>query len=308
MSPRLDVVLHHRFPRGVDQALREVDSVRVVEPSSDDEVVDALKRTGVLVTYQWDDRFLVPGLRWIQSISAGVDQFPVDRLAAADVVLTSARGVHAVPVAEHAFALLLALTRGVGFAMRNAGSRRWQPVTGRELSGATLGVLGLGVIGEEIARRGSVWGMRVIGTKANPIGYRGVASEVYGPDGTTAVFEGADAVVAALPDIPATRGLVDRGLLARLGGGWFVNVGRGSAVVEEDLIWALDEGGLLGAGLDVFAEEPLPPGSPLWDHSRVVLTPHVAGLSPAYGPRLAEIFGANVSALLGEAPWVNRMV
>lgn len=301
------VVLHHRHPRGVDDSLDEIPGMRLIRTTDDDAIVEALDHAEVFVSFHWNPRFLTDSLKWIQSVSAGVDQFPLETLAERRVVLTSARGVHGPQVAEHAFALLLGMTRGVGISMRDAATETWKARTGEELSGKTMGILGLGTIGEEIGRRAAAWGMRVIGTKRDPSEYSGVAREVFGPDATTEVFRLADVVVSVLPDTPETRGVVGAEQLEALGAGWFINVGRGSAVDENALLAALDAD-LRGAGLDVFAEEPLPSGSPLWHHPRVVMTPHTAGLSPEYGPRLARIFEANLAAFQGDGAWVNRVV
>lgn len=302
------LVLHPRHPAGVAEALALLEGVDLACPEDAEGVAAALQAAPVLVSFVWEDRFLTPGLRWVQSISAGTEQFPVDRLAANGVVLTSARGVHGPQVAEHAFALLLALTRGIGFSMRNAVERSWRQYTGDELTGLTLGVLGLGPIGEEVARRALAWGMQVVGCTRRSHAYQGVVTEVLGLDELTEVCRRSDAVVAALPDAPETRNIIDAAALAALGSGWLVNVGRGSAVDLTALLYALDQGELRGAGLDVFPTEPLPPESPLWSHPRVVLTPHVGGLSPRYGPRLAEITAANLDALHGRGEWVNRVV
>ncbi len=302
------VVLHHRYPRGVDTALEDISGIRLVRVDDDPGVREALEHAEIFVTFRWRPEFLTDSLRWVQSISAGVEQFPVELLADRGVVLTSARGVHGPQVAEHAFALLLAMTRGVGISMREAETEIWQQRTGEELAGKTMGILGLGAIGEEIARRAAAWGMKVIGTKRDTGSYVGVARSVFTPDQTTEVFRLADVVVSVLPDAEDTRKLVGAEQLAALGAGWFVNVGRGSAVDEAALIEALDAGTLRGAGLDVFATEPLESGSPLWRHPRVVMTPHTAGLSPEYGPRFARIFEANLAAFSGDGIWLNRVV
>lgn len=302
------VVLHPRYPPGVDEALGRIPEVELIRPADEDGVVAALAGSPVLVTFRWRDEFLTLTLRWVQSISAGIEQFPVEAFGEKGVVLTSARGVHGPQVAEHAFALLLSLTRVVGVSMRDAERRVWKPRMGEELGGKVLGVLGLGAIGEEIARRGVAWGMEVIGTKAHPAGYRGCAARVYPPEQTIEVFRRAQVVISVLPDTPDTRGIIGEEALAALGRGWVVNVGRGSAVDTGALLEALDRGELQGAGLDVFEEEPLPPDSPLWTHPRVVITPHIAGLSPRYGPRLAEIFAVNLAAFRGGGDWINRVV
>jgi phosphoglycerate dehydrogenase-like enzyme len=268
----------------------------------------ALSGTEVLVAFQWEDEWLVPGLRWIQSVSAGTDQFPLDALRDAAIVLTSAVGIHDVQVSEHAFALLLGLTRGIGVSVRHQTERVWEWPAVVDLSGMTLGVLGLGVIGEAVARLAKAFGMDVLGTKRVVDGYSGAADEVFSPEKTLEVFRRSDAVIVTLPGTPETAGVVGAEELHALAGGFFINVGRGSVVDESALIEALRSGGLRGVGLDVFREEPLSEGSPLWSMPNVIITPHLAGASPRYGERLAELFARNLAAFHGEGEWVNRVV
>lgn len=300
------VVLHPYHPASVGPAFRYAEDLDVVIPS-EETLPDALS-DGILVSYQWRDEFLVDSLRWIQSISVGVDQFPLEELVARDIVLTSARGIHGPQVSEHAFALLLALTRGVGASMRNAVTKNWRPIPGVEISSMTLGVLGLGTVGEEIARKADAWGMTVVGTKSDPNTYAGVATQVFTSGDTVEVFRLADAVISVLPDLPETRGIVTRKCLDALDGGWFVNVGRGTAVDERDIIAALEAGSLAGVGLDVFDPEPLAASSPLWSHPRVVITAHSAGFSPQYGPRLLDLFRRNLEAFHTGRDWATRVV
>lgn len=304
----LPVVLHPRHPPGVAEALAGIAGITLLRPEDDAATIAALESAPVLVTFRWEPSFLAPGLRWVQSISTGYEQFPLELLVARGVALTSARGVHGPQVAEHAFALLLAMTRGVGISMREAAGRVWRPRVGEELGGRTMAVLGLGAVGEEIARRATAWGMHVIGTKAHPAGYEGAASEVAGPEATVEVCRRAEIAICVLPASPETDGLVGSEALAALGSGWLVNVGRGSTVDLAAVLEALDHGELRGAGLDVFPEEPLPEDSPVWAHPRVVITPHTAGLSPAYGPRLADVFRANLAGFTGRGSWATRVV
>lgn len=293
---------------GIAAAIAAVPGTLVTAATTMEDVPAALTDAPILVTFRWDDAWVVPGLRWIQSVSAGTDQFPLASLAANGTVLTSARGIHEIQVSEHALGLLLAMTRGIAPAILQQRDRswRWPPVT--DLAGKTLGVLGLGVIGEGVARRAAAFGMRVIGTKSDPASYDGVAERVFPPDDTIEVFRAADAVIITLPDTPATRGLVGREALDALSGGWLVNVGRGAVIDEGALVAAMEEGVLAGAALDVFATEPLPSDSPLWDLPGVIITPHVAGSSPAYGDRLAGVFAHNLAAFHGRAEWRNRVV
>ncbi len=273
-----------------------------------EEVPGLLEDAPVLVTFRWSDDWIRPGLRWVQSISAGTDQYPLEALRENGTVLTSARGVHEVQVSEHAIALLLAMTRGVAESARQQEKHNWQWPPVADLSGLTVGVLGLGTIGEGVARRLSAFGMQVIGTKRDPGSYRGVASSVLGPDDTREVFRRADAVIITLPGGEETRGVVGADELAELQGGWLVNVGRGSVVDTGALVDALEAGVVRGAALDVFEDEPLPPESNLWDVPNLLITPHVAGSSPNYGPRLAAVMESNLPAFRGEGDWVNRVV
>ncbi|HSV77625.1 MAG TPA: D-2-hydroxyacid dehydrogenase [Ramlibacter sp.] len=304
----IQVVLHPQRPPGVEAFLRELPQVTLLTPPDEDGVVRALEAGAqVLATYVWRDTFLRPSLRWIAGLGAGYEQYPLGQLAEANVVLTTAAGVHTGCVAEHAFALMLALTRRLGEAMRNMVGHRWQALPGEELFGKKLAIVGLGRIGEEIARRAQSWGMQVVGVKRNPHQYQGCVGDVRGADRLADVCEWADMVLLAAPASPDRRPLVGERELQRLDRGWIVNVGRGSLIDEAALVRALVSGGLRGAGLDVTAIEPLPADSPLWDLPNVVITAHNAGDSPGYGPRWGAIFMENLSAFNGSSGWVNRV-
>jgi len=303
-SSTVRVLLHPLHVPGTAEALARIDGIELLTPADE----EAVRQTSapVIVTYRWEPEYLTDTLRWVQATSAGVDQFPLEELAAAGVVLTSARGVNAPAVAEHAFALLLALTRGVGVSVRRVGE--WRPLLGDEIGGKTMAVVGLGAIGEEIARRAVAWGMSVLGVKRRPDGYEGAAERVVGPDRLDEVLAEADVAVVALPDTPETRRLIDAPALRVFGRGWLINVGRGSAVDTDAVLAALERDELAGVGLDVTDPEPLPPDHPLWSHPRVVITPHIAGLTPRFGVRFAPLFAANLDAFCGRGRWVNRVV
>jgi len=308
MAEPVRIVIGPLGGSGIAEALAAVPGVEATIVDSPADMPDALAHAPVLITFLWLDDWLTDSLRWIQSVSAGTDQFPVARLADSGVVLTSATGIHEVQVAEHAIGLLLAMTRGIAAAARDQSAHLWRRWLPAELSGMTLGVLGLGTIGEGVARRAAAFGMRVIGTKQRVDAYGGVADQVFGPDDTLEVCRQSDVVVVTLPGTPDTRGLIGAQELEALRGGWLVNVGRGSVIDTEALADAMQQGVLAGAALDVFDEEPLPPSSPLWDLPGVLITPHLAGLSPHYGERLAALFARNLPAYRGEGEWINRVV
>ncbi len=303
------VVLHPLHGPGLDDALGHLGNLHLSTPDEEADFAKELDRGAAgLITYLWDDSYLVPSLRWVQAISAGYDQFPLDALLSRGVVLTSARGAHSPAVADHALALLLALLRGLGPALRNSQRHDWHIGRASETEGITVGIVGLGSIGEAVAERVIALGMSVIGCKRRPDAHAGIVEHVVGPEDLISLFQAAHAVILTLPQTPQTERLIGARHLAALSGGWLVNVGRGSVLDETALLAALDQGTVAGAALDVTAEEPLPDGSPLWDHPRVIITPHMAWVSDRLTPRLAEIIEANADALSGERQWLNRVL
>lgn len=302
------VVLHPWFPPEVDTALKAVPGISLHVAADQDDVAAAMQDGAeVLVTSFWRDDYLTPSLKWIAGTGAGTEQYPKDLLAEQSVVLTTAHGVHASCVAEHAFALLLGTVRHIGAAVRDMVQHEWTPRVGEELAGKNMLVVGLGLIGEEVARRASAWDMEVRGIKRQPAAYSGSVAHVVGPDELHPMLEWADVVVVAAPSTPQTRGVIGAKELELLGSGWLVNVGRGDLVDTGALLEALTEGDLRGAGLDVTWPEPLPTDSPLWDLPQVVLSAHMAGNSPSFGPRWAKIFESNLEAFRGSSSqWTNR--
>ena len=308
MSPARDesvtVILHPRHGPGLQQALEEHKPISVVSPDDHRGVARALADNPALVTFDWDDAFL-PGLRWVQAISAGLDQFPLERLEAAGVTLTSARGVHTPSVAEHALALLFSLTRGLGQAVRNMPAREWKPQMATEIRTLRVAVVGLGSIGTEIARLLEAIGAEVLGV--NRTGRHGSIGNVFDVSQLLHVCNEADAIICVLPNTPETHHLVGASHLEALGG-WVVNVGRGSTIDERALIEALRSGRLEGAGLDVTEVEPLPEDSPLWEMGNVVVTPHTAWATSHLASRLAELVAHNALAFAGRGDWRNRIL
>lgn len=306
---KLSVILHPTLPPGVAAFVRTMPGLAIQAPADDSGVAEALQQGGeILVTYTWRPGFQSPSLRWIAGCGTGVEQYPLGSLDDAGVTLTNAAGVHADCVAEHAFALLLALTRRIGEATRHMTRAEWVPLPGEELGGKNLALVGLGGIGEGVARRGQAWGLNMVGIKRNPASYSGCLTDVRGPETLLEVCEWADILMLCLPALPDRCALVGEAELARLGAGWLVNVGRGSLVDEAALIDALARGQLRGAGLDVTQVEPLPAASPLWADPRVVITAHNAGDSPAFGARWGAIFRHNLAALNGSGGWRNAVV
>ena len=248
-----------------------------------------------------------PELRWIQSWSAGVDWLLAsDAPLPAALQVTNASGVHAVPIAEHVFALLLATARSLPALFRAQRDRQWAPdgVAPFELEGKQMVLLGVGEIGARVARLAAAFGMFVTAVRHHPDAepVDGVARTV-GTDALLDVLPEADVLVVTLPLTDATRGMVGAGALAALPErAVVINIGRGEVIDQDDLVSALAHGRIAAAGLDVFEDEPLPEDSPLWTMDRVLVTPHVAGLTPHYADRALSIFLDNLARYRREEP------
>ncbi len=246
---------------------------------------------------------VAPGLRFVQATAAGAgEQVRAARLTPAElgrVAIASASGVHAVPLAEWSLLGLLAFTKGLPRLRRDAAERRWDHYPVAELRGRTLLVVGIGEIGAEVARLAGALGMRVLGVKRDTTEPVEHVEAVHPPSAIDDLVAEADAIVITLPLTEETRGLISRSTIGRMReGAIVVNVGRGAVIDEEALIDALASGRLAGAALDVFAEEPLPESSPLWELENVIVSPHTSALSWHENERIVELFADNLRRYL----------
>ena len=284
-----------------------------------DELRDRVAEADVVVVSMfWRNAFLehAPRLRFIQSVSAGTDQYDKALLREKGVRLASAQGVNERAVAEHAMALILALTRQLHLARDNQRKGAWRGMIGdpnareKELGGSTLVVYGLGRIGSRLANLAKAFGMRVIGVKRSPRGPSDPVDEAVTPDRFLEVLAQADFVALTCPLTPETEGLIGEAQLAAMKpSAYLVNVARGRVVQEEPLLEALREGRIAGAGLDTFHEEPLPPASPFWGFDNVVITPHTAGETQRYEANVIDLLVENLARLYrGETALKNQIV
>lgn len=254
-----------------------------------------------------------PHLRWLHAASAGVDHFDLPALAARGVTVTNSRGVHAPSIAEHVMGMMIALTRRFPRLIHAQTAREWRDwETHREvgeLQGETVLLVGMGEIGQEVARRATAFGMPVHGVRRHPgkTQPKGI-SRVYPIDALDEALADADHVVLMLPDTAATRGLFDGARIAKMKPGAVIyNVGRGTAIDTAALTAALATGRLGGAGLDVTDPEPLPTESPLWAMDNVLITSHTAGATPRYWARLEPLLADNIGRWLRGAPMRNQV-
>jgi phosphoglycerate dehydrogenase-like enzyme len=242
-----------------------------------------------------------PALRWLQLASHGVDGWLTLR---PDILITTARGVFGVPIAEWAMGAMLMLTRNLHLYRDHQPRALWQERPGAvELFGATVGIVGLGDIGKEFAVRAKAFGCRVLGTR------RRAGGSVPGVDAIVPLDEmlpQVDFLVLAVPGTTETRGMITAERLSMLRrGAYLINVGRGNTIDEQALIEALRSGHLGGAALDVMTVEPLPASSPLWQMEQVIISPHVSGHSLSSGYRRTAIFCENLRRYVAGQPLLN---
>jgi glyoxylate/hydroxypyruvate reductase A len=246
-----------------------------------------------------------PRLRWIQSLTGGCDQWLASPDLPPGVTLTCARGTHRLQMPEHILATLFMIAKQIPAIVLDQRERRWRRRVNPTLAGTTLGILGLGAVGAEVARKAAALEMRVIGTRWNPRPVPGV-ERVFGPDGTDAVLGESDFVLLLLPSTTATRGLLNARTLARMKPSAHVlNFARGDLVVDDDLVDAVKTGRIAGAVLDVFRVEPLPQDHAFWTTEGIVVLPHVGGLHPERDVFVAELFVDNLRRFVGGRPLVQ---
>lgn len=290
------VLTNERMYEALDLLEDAAPWARFILPGTDEELIEAIQSAEILCGRPGLDLLeKAENLRWVQVTSAGVDRLPLPELRSRDIILTNARGMHGDTIADHVMALILARTRQLPTRFENQKRRRWERGgNSRELAGSTMGVVGLGGIGSKVAQRAIGFGMEVVGTRRSGAGVPGVR-RVTTPDRIRDLLPLCEYLVICCPLTPETDGLIGESELSALPtGAYLVNIARGAIVVESALIEALRKGHLDGAGLDVFSEEPLPSGSPLWDMQNVIITPHVAGQQANYATKAARRFAENL--------------
>ncbi len=251
-------------------------------------------------------------LRWVQATAGGAgEQVRAAGLTGEQlsrVLITRAGGVHVGPLAEFAVLGLLAFTKGLPRLLADKAARRWDHYPVAELAGATVLIVGLGAIGIEVARLAKALGMQVIAVNRTGRTDSPYVDEVRTSRFLPDLLPVAQGVVLTLPLTDETRGMIDAAAISRMHtGAVLVDVGRGGVVDEPALVQALAQGRLAGAALDVFATEPLPPDSPLWELPNVLISPHTAGLSLRENERIVALFSDNLRRYLAGNELLNRV-
>jgi phosphoglycerate dehydrogenase-like enzyme len=263
------------------------------------EAAAELMEAEVLITYGEDltDELIdtAKSLKWIMVISAGLDKMPFKALEEKNILITNARGIHKIPMAEYTISMMLQVSRKSKELLENQRQHTWDrkvPMT--EISRKTLGVLGTGAIGTEVARLAKAFNMKTIGfnTSGSPVEK---FDTIVSKEGISKLYEESDFIVNVLPSTALTEGFVGADAFSLMKtSAVLINIGRGTTIVESELIEALQANKIGHAVLDVFEKEPLSEKSPLWDMKNVTVTPHLSGISPQYQERAIEIFSENL--------------
>jgi glyoxylate/hydroxypyruvate reductase len=279
-------------------------------PEQEARFLDMLGRAEVLFDFPSghyrDLQAVAPRLRWLQSTSAGIGQM-VKRvgLDQTDITFTTASGVHARPLADFCLMAMLMFAKNYVWMERDKKAKRWERYSGEELTGKTLAIVGIGRVGQEVARHGKKMDMRVTGMRRSEAPVPDV-EKLFDRADLHAMLREADFLVLAAPHTPETEGIIGEAELAVLKpSAVLINIGRGALVDEDALIRALQEKRLAGAALDVLREEPPPPDSPLWDMPNVILSPHSASTVTQENARITDIFCDNLRRYLDGEPLRN---
>ncbi len=281
-----------------------------------DQILDAIGDCDAIIGLGYGDarsrQIIQAGkkLRWVHSTSAGVEKIAwIPELKDSDIILTNAKIFQGPEIADHAFGLLLTLTRNLKHYNRQM-DEGWERVTPElpiiELRGKTMLIVGLGGIGTQIAQRASAFDMRVLAVDPKDIPLMHIVERVVRPDQLHEVLPQADVVVSSVPHTAASEGMFGKKEFALMKDGvYFVNVSRGKVVQTEALVEALRSGKVRAAGLDVTNPEPLPKHHPLWKMNNVIITPHIATVSVQSRTRLLELIRSNIERFVTGRPMLN---
>lgn len=267
------------------------------------EIKEKLPETEILITYGEDLTGEIirecTGLKWLMVVSAGLDKLPFPELLEQNILVTNAKGIHKIPMAEHTLALILQDARNLVPVLDNQRQAIWdRSLRVSELAGKNLVIVGAGAIGLEIARKAKAFDMHIIGVTRSGKPLSNV-DEVFKSEELEQALASAHYVVVVTPLTPETENMFgEKQFQAMSEECYFINIARGQIVQDQALLKALNKGWIRGAAIDTFREEPLPASSPFWNTPNLIITPHLGGRSPKYMERAMEIFRFNLDVYL----------
>lgn len=312
------IYVRSRIPEEYQKKIKVLSAKMIIEPwkygEPEPEPKADISECNIVLTSGIRDSLSIikdaPNIEWVHSFSVGIEKLlENERVKNSDIIITNSRGCTSVPIAEHTLALIAAMARGVDRMIRNEANRKWGKIPIIDMEDATVGIIGYGHIGREIAKRCKALGMKVIGCRRHPDNRSGCdeyADLVVETDKVEFVLENADFLVLALPSTKETYHFLNMDKIHLMKkGSRVINVGRGDTLAEGDLIAALESGHLGGAALDVFETEPLPGDHPFWTLENVIVSPHHAYWSPKNTHRNMELFLHNLQLFIEGKPLLN---
>jgi len=300
------------LPQAAEAEIREIApelNLEVLDSKTD--YFQALKDSEIV--FGWPKTELIKeaeNLKWLHLPSAGVDRYANKEIYQnKDIILTNSSGVYGKPIAEHVFAMIMAHNRNLIDYAYNKKEKKWQRENKiKDFFDSTVGILGFGDIGSTIARRAKAWGAKVLALKRTMTESPDYVDHIYLNKDLDKLLKRSDYLILTLPGTPETENMITvRELKIMKDSAFIVNIGRGSLIKQADLIKALTENWIAGAGLDVTDPEPLPEESKLWELENVILTPHTAGFSPTNDQRRFEIFRDNLKKYLNNEALLNQV-
>ena len=280
------------FEKDIDKMKTEaVDADAIISNKVNSEMIDSAKK-----------------LKWIQSLAAGVDFLPLSKINEKSVILTTARGVHKSHITEYVISMMILSARNLhNFILQKSKKTiQWHGNTQDEIYGKKLGILGLGSIGQELAKKANFLGMKVYGVKRT-VSNVDFVEKVFTSDDMDWIFKNCDYIVNLFPYTKDTENIINKQYFDMLKPSCtMINVGRGKTVNEDDLYLALKDNKFKLYISDVFAKEPLPQDSPLWSLDNIIITPHIAGPNVNYIKKLYEIVKPNIGAFINGKEFINR--
>lgn len=307
--PSLNILVTHKLTEQQVAAICEIDENVKVTQCKPADTVNHIETADILIC--WGSLNLqellpkAPRLKWIHTLSAGIDGILTPDLVNSKIILTNSRGIHGISMAEHVLGIILSFTRGILIAHDNQKNHVWDRIHVEEIYDKSIAIIGLGSIGREIAKRAKALGMKVSAVK-HTMTTELFVDKLYTADQLPQALSTADFIVVTLPLTPDTYQLFSTEIFSKMKkSAYFINVSRGAIVNEADLITALNDKVIRGAALDVFAEEPLPEDSPLWNTPNLFVSPHIAAKSPYYMDRSLKLFMENLNKFLQNAEMLN---
>jgi len=310
----LKILVDFDLPEVNTREIRSVSpEVQVRKESKDSALIDAVGEAEILFTGEANREMITaaPKLRWIHSWGAGVDRLlSIPKVARGSVILTNSSGIHSIQISEHVIALMLIFTRKLKEFILFQNDGVWhvpdETYIFDELKGKTVGIVGLGSIGSEIAKKAKCFGMTVLATRRTITAKPTFVDELLPSYDLKRLLKESDFVVISAPLTSKTKGMIGAQEFANMKRtAYIINIARGEIIQQNELISALKQKKIAGAGLDVFETEPLQPNSDLWHMKNVIITPHVAGETVHYYERTTKIFCENLRRYINKTPLIN---